>query len=191
MSGEAFDLDDLAFTAEFVGQPLSGGLRPGFLIDTDIVYARDIQFLVHGDHDDALVQRFEQGGIQTIDITGVDQDGIHILGHQVLQLLDLASHIRIGAFDHEFVGDALVHVFFVDFHELIDHLSAVFAADERIGNTDREFLGVTGVLNKILLYFFIGQDLVQQVGIRFAFAHLHAIGEVFLGDDGRNGQNEG
>ena len=49
---------------------------------------------------------FLQGGVQAVDITRVDQDGIHVLGHQVLQLLDLAGHIGVGAFDHQFIGDA-------------------------------------------------------------------------------------
>ena len=102
VSGEAFDLHDLALAAEFVGQPLRRCLRPFLLVDAHVVHAGHIQFLVHRDDDDALGDGFLQGGIQAVDITGVDQDGIHVLGHQVLQLLDLAGHIRVGAFDHQF-----------------------------------------------------------------------------------------
>ena len=87
-----------------------------------------------------------RGGVQAAHIAGVHQDGIHVLGHQVLQLLDLAGHVRVGAFDHQLGRDALIHVFLVDFDQLRNHLRAVFAADERVRDTDREYLRFSRLL---------------------------------------------
>ncbi len=140
VAGEAFDLDDLALAAQFLSQPASRGLGPFFLVDTDVVHAGDVQFLVDRDDEDALVQGFLQGGVQAAHIAGVHQDGIHALGHQVLQLLNLTGDVRVGAFDYQLVGDAGIHVFLVGIDQFLDHLRAVFAADEGIRDADGEFI---------------------------------------------------
>ena len=107
VSGEAFDLDDFALPPSLSASHLSGGHRPGFLVDAHVVHAGHVQFLIDRDDDDALGNRFFKGRIQAVHIAGVDQDGVHFFGHQVLQLLDLAGHVCIGAFDHQFSGDVL------------------------------------------------------------------------------------
>ena len=138
MSGEAFDLDDVAFAAQLFSQPFCAGHGPFFLVDAHVVHAGDVQFLVYGDHDDAQGYGFFQGGIEAIDVTRVHQDGVHVLGHQVLELLDLPGHIGVGTFDHQFGGDALVHILLVGFDQFGDHLRAIFAADEGVRDTDGE-----------------------------------------------------
>ncbi len=192
---EAFDLHDFTRAAQLLSQPLGGGLRPFLLIDANVIHAGDIQLLVDRDDDDALVQRFLQGGVQTAHIAGIDQDGIHVLGDQVLQLLDLACHICVSAFDHQLIGDAGVHVLLVDFLQLRDHLRAVFAADERVGYAHREFLSDGGCgsafLDKELLYFFVGHDVIEQEGIRLAFAHRQAFIQVLGSDYGRQRHDKG
>ena len=114
MARYAFDLDDIALAAEFVSQPLGGGHCPGLLIDTDIINALGVKSLVNGDHNDALVDGFFERGVQAVNITGVDKDGVHVLGHQVLELLDLSRNIGVSAFDDEVIGDALRHIFGID-----------------------------------------------------------------------------
>ena len=141
MSGEAFNLNYVALAAEFVSEPLGGGHGPFFLVVTHIVNTRDIQFLVNRQDYDASLDGFFEGCIQALGITGVNQDGIDLLAHQVLELLDLTGNISISAFNHQLICDASCHILGIDILEFLDHLRAIFAADERIGNTNREFLG--------------------------------------------------
>ncbi len=56
MPGEAFDLNDVAFAAELLSQPLRGGLRPFLLVDPYIVYAGHIEFLVHRYHQNTRIK---------------------------------------------------------------------------------------------------------------------------------------
>src|SRR5579859_7642855 len=137
---EAFDLDNVARAVELLGQPIRGGLGPQILVNTYVVNALGGQRLVDRDDDDALGDGVFQGGIQAIDVTRVHQDGVDLLVDQVLQLLYLARHVGVGALDDQVVGDARCHIFSVDVLELLDHLRAIFAADEGVRDTDGELL---------------------------------------------------
>jgi hypothetical protein len=48
-----------------------------------------------------------------------------------------------------------------------------------------------GDLFEILLYFGVGHDVIQQVGIRFAFTHCQAFVQVVGFDDGRQRDDKG
>ena len=140
MAGEAFNFNNVTLL-EFVAEPLGRGHGPCFLVVAHIVNAGDGQFLVDRNDEDTSLDGFSECGIQTGGVARIDEDGVHFFAHQVLQLLNLSSDIGVGGFNDQVIGHAGFHIFGIGVLELLDHLGAVFAADEGIGDTNGDFFG--------------------------------------------------
>ena len=129
--------DDLAFAAQSLEEPASADLAVLDLVVRDEVGARSRHRRINRNHRDALRCCLFDHGVERRPIGRVDDDRIHALRDQGLDVGDLPGDVGVAVLQHHFVDVAAGERLCLDG---ADHLLTPGVADERVRHAEREHL---------------------------------------------------
>ena len=141
VGGHAVDaalLHDGSLAAELVEQPFGAELRIFDLIVGQHIGLRRRDGLIDGDHNDALVSRLLDDGVERLAVARVDDDDVGAGGNQVADVGDLLGGTAVAVGDDHLGDHARSLRLGLD---RADHFLAPTIADQRVGDADHIFAG--------------------------------------------------